>query len=122
METALSGISEKLSREVAGALRGQFDLCQAFGCFAVGGQMHPGEAGVAQDAREQVVEVVRDASREDAEASYDYLRRIDYFEPTSKVSRKMLQNLIDMERSLGNIGPALTIDRLAMPGLTELVD
>ena len=45
-----------------------------------------------------------------------------YFEPTSKVSRAKLQNLIDEERRAGNIGPTLTVDRLVMPGVTELVD
>jgi hypothetical protein len=62
------------------------------------------------------------ANREDAEASYDYLHRIDYFEPASKLSRAKLRNLLDSERGLGNISPVLTIDRLVMPGLTELVD
>jgi NitT/TauT family transport system substrate-binding protein len=65
---------------------------------------------------------VAHASRNDAEASYDYLRRIEYFEPSSMVSRMKLRNLIDVERVAGNIGPALPIDRLVMPGLTELTD
>jgi ABC-type nitrate/sulfonate/bicarbonate transport system substrate-binding protein len=58
----------------------------------------------------------------DAAASYDLLRRSGYFEPTSKVSRTKLQNLIAEERRAGNIGPALTVDRLIMPGITELAD
>jgi ABC-type nitrate/sulfonate/bicarbonate transport system substrate-binding protein len=62
------------------------------------------------------------SSKEDAEESYDYLRRIEYFEPHSKMSRAKLQNLIDTERSQGNVTTTLTIDRLAMPGLTELAD
>lgn len=58
----------------------------------------------------------------DSAASYDLLRRSGYFEPTSKVSRAKLQNLIAEERRAGNIGPALTVDRLIMPGITELAD
>jgi hypothetical protein len=50
------------------------------------------------------------------------LRRIQYFEPSSKVSRGKLQNLIDAQRALGNADAALTVDRLVMPGVTELVD
>jgi NitT/TauT family transport system substrate-binding protein len=61
-------------------------------------------------------------SREDAEASYEYLRRMSYFEPSSKVSRAKLNNLIEVERRSGNVGPALTVDRLIMPDLTELTD
>jgi ABC-type nitrate/sulfonate/bicarbonate transport system substrate-binding protein len=60
--------------------------------------------------------------KEDAEASYDLLRRIDYFAPTSRISRKELQNLIAVERTLTSVDPAFTPDRLAMPGITELVD
>jgi NitT/TauT family transport system substrate-binding protein len=62
------------------------------------------------------------ARREDADASYDLMRRIAYFEPTSQISRKKLQNLIEVEQKLSGVDPAFTPDRLAMPGLTELVD
>jgi NitT/TauT family transport system substrate-binding protein len=73
------------------------------------------------EAIDLLVEVAR-AKKEDADASYDLLRRIGYFEPSSKVSRAKLQNLIDAERSLGNLGASLTPDRLIMPGVTELTD
>ena len=62
------------------------------------------------------------SSKEDAEASYDHLRRIDFFEPGSKVSRARLRNLLEVEKASGNLSAALTIERLAMPGLTELTD
>jgi NitT/TauT family transport system substrate-binding protein len=65
---------------------------------------------------------VAHARKEDAEASYDFLRRIEYFEPSSKVSRGKLQNLIDAERSVGNVAASLTTDRLVMPGITALTD
>jgi len=68
-----------------------------------------------------LVDVAR-ASRSDAEASYDYLREIDYFEPSSKVSRAKLRNVIEVERQAGNVGLTLTIERLVMPGLTDLTD
>jgi hypothetical protein len=50
------------------------------------------------------------------------MRRIAYFEPTSRISRKKLQNLIEVERTLTGVDPSFTPDRLAMPGITELVD
>ena len=58
----------------------------------------------------------------DSAASYDLLRRSGYFEPTSKVSRAKLQNLIQEERRAGNIGATLTVEQLIMPGITELAD
>jgi ABC-type nitrate/sulfonate/bicarbonate transport system substrate-binding protein len=73
------------------------------------------------EAVELLVKVAR-ARKDDAELSYDFLKRIGYFEPGSKVSRTKLQNLVDVEKKSGNIGQAFTADRLVVPGLTELVD
>lgn len=72
------------------------------------------------DAVELLVSAAR-ASKDDAEASYDFLKRIQYFEPGSQVSRRKLQNLIDEERKGGVVG-TITVDQLVMPGLTELID
>jgi NitT/TauT family transport system substrate-binding protein len=79
------------------------------------------DAAHRDEAVELLVAVAR-ANKDDAAASYDLLRRIGYFEAGSKVSRAKLQNVIDAERGAGNIGAALTVDRLVMPGLTELAD
>jgi ABC-type nitrate/sulfonate/bicarbonate transport system substrate-binding protein len=62
------------------------------------------------------------SSQENAEASYDYLRRIAYFEPGSTISRKKLRNLVETEQHAGTIPAGFDIERLAMPGLTELTD
>jgi NitT/TauT family transport system substrate-binding protein len=62
------------------------------------------------------------SSKEDAEGSYDYLRRIEYFEPGSKVSRAKVQNLVQIEQRAGTVSPAFAVDRLVMPGLTDLTD
>jgi ABC-type nitrate/sulfonate/bicarbonate transport system substrate-binding protein len=73
------------------------------------------------EAIDLLVKVAR-SRREDAEASYDYLRRIEYFEPGSKVSSAKLRKLIEVEKRAGNIDPAFAIDRLVMSGITELTD
>jgi ABC-type nitrate/sulfonate/bicarbonate transport system substrate-binding protein len=65
---------------------------------------------------------VAHADKEDAAASYDLLRRTGYFEPSSKVSRQKLQNVIDEERQAGLVRPSLTVDQLIIPGFTELSD
>jgi NitT/TauT family transport system substrate-binding protein len=68
--------------------------------------------------------LVKDAhsSPADAAASYDFFRRIDFFEPTGKISRARLQNLIEVQRSLGDVANPLTADRLVAPGVTALSD
>src|SRR5262249_33922522 len=75
-----------------------------------------------RDAAVDLLVAVAHSNRGDAEASYDSLRQIEYFEPSSKVSRAKLGNVIAVEQRAGTIGPALTVDRLVMPGLTELTD
>ena len=52
----------------------------------------------------------------------DYLRRIEYFEPSSKVSRAKLRNLVELEQRAKSVAPGFAIDRLIMPGLTDLTD
>jgi ABC-type nitrate/sulfonate/bicarbonate transport system substrate-binding protein len=62
------------------------------------------------------------ATPEDAEASYDFLRRIDYFALTDKVSRSRLQNLIEVDKGLKYVDGAFTVDRVVLPGVTDLVE
>ena len=59
---------------------------------------------------------------DDADKSYDYLKQIGYFEPSSKVSRAKLRNLVETEQRYGTVGPGFDIERLVMPGLTDLTD
>jgi len=73
------------------------------------------------EAIDLLVKVAR-SSKPDAEGSYDYLRRIHYFEPGSLVSRAKLQKLVEMEQRAGTVSAAFTVDRLVMPGLTDLTD
>ncbi len=73
------------------------------------------------EAIELLVKAAR-SDRGDAESSYDYLRRIEYFEPGSKVSRAKARNLVEMEQRAGTVSAGFDVDRLFMPGLTELTD
>jgi ABC-type nitrate/sulfonate/bicarbonate transport system substrate-binding protein len=73
------------------------------------------------EAIELLVRVGR-STKEDAESSYDYLHQIKFFEPSSKVSRVKLRNLVEMEQQAGTVAKSFDIERLGMPGLTEFVD
>ncbi len=67
-EAALAGVGEHLFAEVGGAEGGGFGLVElAVGVGALF-EGHAGEGEVAEDAGEEVVEVVGDAAGEDAEA------------------------------------------------------
>ena len=75
--------------------------------------------------REEAVDLlvkVAHASKKNAELSYDYLLRIKYFEPSSKISRKVLGNLTELEKHRGTIDQSFKIDRVVLPGVTQLTD
>jgi len=62
------------------------------------------------------------SARGPVERSYDFLRKINYFAPTSGISRARMQNLINAMKGLGDIKSDITPDKIVVPGLTHLVD
>jgi NitT/TauT family transport system substrate-binding protein len=61
-------------------------------------------------------------STDEAAQSLDFLRKIQFFAPDSKVSQKGLDSLIQVMRSTGDVTRPLTAKDLVMPGLTELAE
>jgi len=57
-----------------------------------------------------------------ATQSLDFLRKIQYFAPTSKVSAKSLDSLIKVMRESGDVSNPIKAQDLIMPGLTELTE
>jgi ABC-type nitrate/sulfonate/bicarbonate transport system substrate-binding protein len=58
----------------------------------------------------------------EAAQSLDFLRKIQYFAPTSKVSQKGLDSLIQVMRESGDVSNPIKAQDLIMPGLTELTE
>ncbi|HEY2134287.1 MAG TPA: ABC transporter substrate-binding protein [Xanthobacteraceae bacterium] len=58
---------------------------------------------------------------DEVEKAYAFYRKGKFFEPTGKVSRKKLGALVDALAGLGDI-PHLDIDRLILPGVTQMTD
>ena len=54
--------------------------------------------------------------------SLDFLRKIKYFAPTSKVPAKGIDELIAVMRASHDVTGSVSAKKLAMPGLTELVE
>jgi NitT/TauT family transport system substrate-binding protein len=54
--------------------------------------------------------------------SYDFLRKIDFWAHDAKVSKAMLQHIIDSMRKVGDYDEAVDIDKLVIPGVTQVVD
>ena len=60
--------------------------------------------------------------QEDVEKSYQFLRSKHLFEATGKVSRRTLGAVTDALKELGDIPKDFPVERLVLPGVTELVD
>jgi len=80
-----------------------------------------------QDAnnRDEAVQIMMKAGRqkrEDVEKSYDFLQKGHFYELTGKISRRTLGTLIAALQRLGDLPPGFSVERLVMPGVSELTD
>ncbi len=75
--------------------------------------------------RAEAVQILKSASgltQEDVEKSYDFFRNGHFFEPTGKVSRAKLDSLAKAMESLGDLPGAINIDKVILPGITQMTD
>jgi NitT/TauT family transport system substrate-binding protein len=59
---------------------------------------------------------------EDAEQAYDYLMAGKFFEPTGKVSKKLIGKLTDALKAIGDLPQDFPVDRLFLAGVTQVAD
>jgi NitT/TauT family transport system substrate-binding protein len=52
--------------------------------------------------------------------TYDFFQKIAYFEPSGKVSLKLIGNIVKALQDQGAVDAKFDVNRLIMPGLTEL--
>ena len=74
--------------------------------------------------RDEAVQMMVEFSKlkaADVERAYDFLRDKHLFEPSGKVSRAKLNLVVAALRDLGDVGE-LSVDKLILPGVTQLVD
>jgi NitT/TauT family transport system substrate-binding protein len=75
-----------------------------------------------RDASIDIYAKASKAPHEEVAESYDFFRKIEFFDRTGKVSRAALNNLLEALKGLGDAPTNLTPDKLVMPGLTTLTD
>jgi ABC-type nitrate/sulfonate/bicarbonate transport system substrate-binding protein len=75
-----------------------------------------------RDEAVQILIKVSKIKKEDVEKAYDFLIGGKYFEPTGKISRARLNKLVDALKSLGDIPKDFSVDRLFLPGVTQIAD
>jgi NitT/TauT family transport system substrate-binding protein len=75
--------------------------------------------------RSEAVQTLVAASKlkqEDVEKAYDFMRNGHFFEPTGKVSKSKLASLAKAMVSLGDLPGAIDVDRVLLPGVTQIGD
>jgi NitT/TauT family transport system substrate-binding protein len=73
--------------------------------------------------REEAVQILQSEShlsKDDTEKAYDFFRNGHFFEPTGKVSRAKLAALAKAMESLGDLPGALDVDKVMLPGITQV--
>jgi NitT/TauT family transport system substrate-binding protein len=78
--------------------------------------------GNNRDAAVKLMVAHSKAKQEYVEKSYDFLRGKHLFEPTGKVSKKKVGAVVDALRELGDVPPEFPVDKLFLPGVTQVVD
>jgi NitT/TauT family transport system substrate-binding protein len=75
--------------------------------------------------RDEAIKIMVDASKgkpDDIAKSYDFLHRGDYFERSGAISKKKIARLVAAMHQLHDIEDEPTIERLVLPGVTQLAD
>ena len=70
----------------------------------------------------RILKTASSLSQDDIEKAYSFFRDGHYFEPTGKVSRSKLNVLAKAMESLGDLPGALDVDKIVLPGVTQMTD
>jgi len=70
----------------------------------------------------QILKTASSLSQEDIEKAYDFFRNGHFFEPSGKVSKAKLAALARAMESLGDLPGALDVDKVMLPGVTQVTD
>jgi NitT/TauT family transport system substrate-binding protein len=69
-----------------------------------------------------LLKAMRSNQRDDTAKSYDYMRRIGYFEPKGIVSRKSIATVEKEMAAIGDSAENVPFDKLVLPGVTKVGD
>jgi ABC-type nitrate/sulfonate/bicarbonate transport system substrate-binding protein len=78
-----------------------------------------------QRNREQAIALMVEATRqkpEDVAKAYDFLQAKNFFDAGGKVSRTRMNAMLAALRELGDISGELNVDRLLLPGVTQVTE
>ena len=73
--------------------------------------------------REEAIDILRKAGNLDEQevaASYAFSRKIPFFETTGKLSKAQLGSLMNVLITMGELQAPLPMERIALPGVSEI--
>jgi ABC-type nitrate/sulfonate/bicarbonate transport system substrate-binding protein len=65
---------------------------------------------------------MKTTNRADVARSYDYLRKIGFFQNDNTISRKRLEALMDVMTAIGDTEGKVPVDKLLLPGVSHVGD
>jgi ABC-type nitrate/sulfonate/bicarbonate transport system substrate-binding protein len=68
----------------------------------------------------RILKTASSLSQDDVEKAYDFFHDGHFFEPTGKVSRAKLVALAKAMESLGDLPGTLDVDKIVLPGVTQM--
>jgi len=75
--------------------------------------------------REEAIKILVDASKQepsDIEKSYDFFHKINFFEPSGKVSKKKVEEIVTILKATDDIDKPIALDTLFLAGVTEVTE
>jgi NitT/TauT family transport system substrate-binding protein len=75
-----------------------------------------------RDEALRILKTASSLSEDDVAKAYTFFRDGHFFEPTGKVSRSKLNALAKAMESLGDLPGALDVDKIVLPGVTQMTD
>jgi NitT/TauT family transport system substrate-binding protein len=70
----------------------------------------------------RILKAASSLSEDDVEKAYDFFHNGHFFEPTGKVSRAKLVALAKAMESLGDLPGTLDVDKIVLPGVTQMTE
>src|SRR5262245_31287927 len=73
--------------------------------------------------REEAIKVLMETAKtqhDDAARSYDFFQKIEFFARDGKIAPSQLTKTVELLRQLGDLDQIVPLDRLILPGVTEL--
>jgi NitT/TauT family transport system substrate-binding protein len=75
-----------------------------------------------RDESMRILQIASGLKQEDVEKGYDFQRNGHYFDTSGKVSRAKLTSLAKAMEALGDLPGSINIDRVFLPGVTQVTD